>query len=68
MNTARKRTLVRWARGLAAAVLGYSIPLASSQELRDFVDGTPYGPFVLALLPALLLGADKALRDKRASA
>ena len=68
MNTARKRTLIRWARGLGAAVLGYALPLASSQELQDFVDGAWYGPFVLALAPAALLALDKALRDKRSAA
>ena len=67
-NTTRKRTLVRWGRGLGAAVVGYALPVASSNDLAEFVQGTWYGPFVLALAPAALLAADKALRDKRRSA
>ena len=61
----RRRILTRWGRGLAAAVLGYAVPLASSDELREFVDGTPYGPFVLALAPAAALALDKLVRDLR---
>ena len=60
----RVRILKRFTRSLAATVLAWAIPVAASDDFRNFLGSSPYAPFVLALAPALLMALDKAIRER----